>query len=71
LYFSDTAESANAKLLANGPSKKIHLVLRKQLRVLTHAQIDVGLVVVELECELVQFIADLDPPAALIFSITS
>ena len=41
--------------------QKIDLVLRNQLRVLAHAQIDVGLVVVKLERELVRFIADLDP----------
>ena len=40
--------------------QKIDLVLRHQLRVLAHAQVDVGLVVVELERQLVRFIADLD-----------
>ena len=37
------------------------------MRVLTHAQINVGLVVVKLECELVRFIADLDPARGVDF----
>ena len=70
-YFSETAESASAKLLANGPSRKFTLSWRDELRVLAHAQIDVGLVVVELEGQLAFRLPTLTPPFALILSIAN
>ena len=46
-------------MLANGPNR-IDLVLGNQLRVLTHAQVHIGLIVVQLERQFVRFVADLD-----------
>ena len=59
VFFGD-GRIRQCEIACEWSQQKIDLVLRNQLRVLTHAQVHVRLIVVKLERQLVRFIADLD-----------